>query len=331
MLNTEIASVMNEKGKVFEWASRVKGKMALTDEQNELSEVMDSFAKEVGQTGHDKDHLIAEFIKKVVEPEVDNPDDEILNAMFDMGQIGEFDEKLYNVLPKNTLKVYDAVRGGNVPKSYLDCGVFAPKSIALQTETQIKMSDLRRNGYKSIANMIVLAEEALTNEKYFRILNAVDVALAGGEKEQSITNSGTSPLETSVDELALYLNDRGENPFMIGLTKYTNRLAKMSGFTSFLSEDMKNEFNRYGKLGLYQGVKINGISGARKTGSGLTLVPDKRILGIAGKVGELDMKGELRVLQEEDINKEVINLKFTGYDMNYVIYRLDKMARIVLQ
>ncbi|WP_061328776.1 hypothetical protein [Clostridium botulinum] len=327
-MKIEISELMNKKGVMFDWANKVQRGITLSEEEQEISEVVDVWAKEIGNRGTDPNNEIAEYIKKVVEPEVFNPDDALLNALFNIGTIGEFDEKAAEVLPKNTLKVYDAVRGGNVPKSYIDPSVFDTQTVKLQTETEIKYSDLRRNGYKSIAKLTELAEEALQNEKYFRLLNAIDNALTtGGENDIA---SGSTLTMAALDNLSTYLLDRGTNPYIIGLTKYTNSIIKMSGFEGYCSEDMKNELNRYGRIALYNGVKINGVSSAKKTGHGQTLVPDKRILGIADKVGDLDMRGELRILQTMDNNNEKVHLKFTGYDFDYVIYHLDKIARITL-
>ncbi|MBD5589186.1 hypothetical protein [Clostridium botulinum] len=328
-MKIEISELMNKKGVMYNWANKVQRGLELSEEEQEISEVVDAWAKEIGVRGTDPNNEIAEYIRKVVEPEVFNPDDRLLNALFNIGSIGEFDEKAAEVLPENTLKVYEAVRGGNVPKSYIDPAVFTVSTVKLQCETEIKYSDLRKNGYKSIAKLTELAEEALQNEKYFRLLNAVDNALATG-KENDIAAGGANLTMAAMDNLTTYLLDRGSNPQIIGLTKYTNKISKMDGFEGYLSEDMKNELNRNGRIAMYSGVAINGVSSARKTGHGQTLVPDKRILGIADKVGDLDMRGELRVLQTMDNNNQKVHLIFTGYDFDYVLYRLDKMARITL-
>lgn len=328
IFNTEISS-MDSKN-VFNWGYKVKNNISLSAEEKEMSQVMDAFAKEIGKTGHDKDHVIAEFVKKVVAPEVYNTDGTLLGRMFNIGDIGEFDETYYSVLPKNTIKVYDGVRGGSVPKSYIDAGLVNPVSFMLQAETQIKMSDLRRDGYKSIATLTTLSEEALQNEKFFRMMSAIDTLVAGGETEQTIDNAGQTPIVASLDSMATYLSDRGNgNEFMIGLNKYIRPIAKMSGFDSYLSENMKNELNRTGKISEYSGIQLEGVSGDRKTGHNKLLLPDNRILGVAGKIGDLNMKGDLRILQDENIKKETIDLKFTGFEIEYAITKLDKIARIV--
>lgn len=328
IFNTEISSI--ESKDLFNWGYKVKNGVSLSSEEKEMSAVMDAFARELGNGKGDSNKVIAELVKKVVEPEVYNTDGTLLERMFDIGSIGEFDKVHYSSIPENTLKVYDGIRGGNVEKSYLDSGIINPVTIRLQAETQLKMSDLRRNGYKSIANLITLSEEALQNEKFYRIMNAVDVAIGAGTVDQTINNAGQVPLTASLDAITNYMADRADGgEFLIGLSKYIRPIGKMSGFTSFLSEDMKNELNRTGKLSEYAGVRLEDVSGARHTGLGQLLIPDNRILGIAGKIGELNMKGDLRVLETEDNDKEIIKLKFTGFDMEYAIKKLDKMARIV--
>lgn len=331
MVKNEMASLMSEKGTMYSWASKVNANQKLTQEETEISEVVDVWAKDLGTKGGVLEaQEIAQYIQKTVEPIVFNVDDSLLSSMFNMGTIGEFDEKETDSIPKNTLKVYDAVRGGNVPKSYLDPSVFTPVSVKLQTETELKFSDLRQNGYKSVAKITSLSEDALTTEKYFRVLNAVDNALAGGTTDQNITAGGNALTVAAMDSLSTYLTDRGTNPFLVGLTKYTNSIARMDGFEKYLSDNLKDENNKYGRIGFYSGVKVNGIPSAKKTGLGQTIVPDKRIIGIADKIGDLDMRGSLRVFSDLHNNSEKITFKFTGFDFDMVIYYLENMARITL-
>ena len=80
----------------------------------------------------------------------------------------------------------------------------------------------------------------------------------------------------------------------------------------------------------YGGVDIRTISGAQQTGDGKLLIPDLRIFGFAGQIGNLDMRGALRVYETFDNNKEVIELKITGFSYGYSIHQLDKICKILM-
>jgi hypothetical protein len=134
-----------------------------------------------------------------------------------------------------------------------------------------------------------------------------------------------------MDNLALYLIDRGENPFTVSLSKYAQSIAKMAGYTTYMSDTMKDDFNRYGLVKFYNGVRIGAISGAKKTGDDQLLITDKRIFGIAGKIGELDMRGSLRVYETMDNNREVVALKITGFEFGYAISKIEKAAKVTMQ
>ena len=328
MLHTEIASLMNEKSRMFDWAQKIEAKMNLSAEDKEISQVVDAWAKKIGDTGSDSNNEISQYIIKTVSPEVYDVPDTLLDAMFDRGSIGEFDDEKINTTAKNTLVTYDAAKGGNVNKSYIDITPTTFTWKHKQVETEISYTDLRRNGFKTVANLTVFAKEALQNKMFFDIFNAVDTVLAGGD--QLINVAGTVPTVAAMDELALYIIDRGENPFTVSLSKYAQAIAKMSGYATFMSENMKEEYNRYGLTKFYGGCLIGSISGAKKTGDDLQLLPDKRVFGIAGKIGYLDMKGDLRVYETPDNNKEKMNLKITGFEFGYSIHRPEKMAKIVL-
>lgn len=328
MLHTEISSLMNEKGKIAEWASKVEYKKVLDAEEKEMSSVIDAWAKNIGEKGYDPNLELSNYIVKVVTPEIYDAPDELLDSMFDRGNIGEFDDFQVTETPKNTLIAYESAKGGNVDKSYIDITVTKPEFKHRQVETAVSYADLRRNGYKTIANLTVFSEEALKNKMFFDIFSDLDVAVAGGE--QMITAGGANPNQVAMDALALYLIDRGENPFSVSLSKYAQAITNMTGRTSFMSDDMKNKYNRYGLADFYNGVRIGHISGAKRTGDNQQLLPDKRIFGIAGKIGTLDMRGQLRVYQTFDNNREKVDLKITGFEYGVAISKLDKIAKIVM-
>jgi hypothetical protein len=330
LFNTEVASALKEKN-IIEVSERAKVNTLDTSDK-EMIEVLDAFAKEVGNSGRSPENatLVSELIKQTVEPLVFQPDQSILSSIFNMGSIGEFDEKLYTGLPKNTLVVHDATRGGNVPKSYVDPTLFQPVKHSLQVETELNYSDLRRNGWKSLAKMAELTREAFEQEFFYRLFAGIDAALDAIPVGDQNINAGSSLTQANADVFTRYLRDMSEgDPFMVGLSKYVDPISRMQGYESFLSDEMKNELNRMGRLAMYDGVRITSVPTAKKTSKGLNLIPDKRILGIAGKIGDCDMRGELRYYETYDNNAEKVHLKFTGYEFDYVIYYLDKIARIV--
>ena len=81
----------------------------------------------------------------------------------------------------------------------------------------------------------------------------------------------------------------------------------------------------------YDGVAITGISSAKKLGDGSLLIPDKRIFGIAGKLGTLDMKGETHTYEDYDNNNEKVHLMLKDFSYGYSIAHPERVAKIVLQ
>lgn len=328
LFNTEVAEMVKETN-VIELSQKARLN-TLDSAEKEAIDVLDNFAREIGTAGKTTENttLVSELIKKTVEPLLFQPDQSILYNIFDMDAIGEFDESRFTGVPKNTIKVHDAVRGGNVPKSYVDPTLFATKKVALQAETELNYADLRRNGWKSIAKMTELARESFEQELFYRLFAGIDAALDPLSGDQNI-NGGSALTVASAETLARYLRDMSEgNPFMVGLSKYIDPIARMQGYETYLSDELKNELNRMGRLAMFDGVALSSIPTAKKTANGHALVPDKRIFGIAGKIGEANMRGEMRLYETYDNNAEKVHLKFTGYDFEYTIYYLDKLARI---
>lgn len=330
MLNTEIAELMNKDGQMFDWASKIEHKRNLSNEEKEISTVVDAWAKEIGEKGSDNDCELSNFITKTIQPEVYDKPDALLSTMFDRGSVDEFDDFEVDVDAKNTLKAYNAAKGGNVPKSYLDTSVLKPTWAHKQIETEIKYSELRRNGYRTVASLTTFAQESLMNAMISNVFNTLDAAITGGDQVVAITGSTLD--KTSLDKLALYTIDNattaGDTPFAFALNKYAQMIANMANYTTFMSDNMKDDYNRYGFVKEYGGLLISGISGAKKTALNELLVPDKRIFGVSGKIGEIDMRGALRTYVTPDNNLEKFVIKVTGFEFGTCITRPEKVAKI---
>lgn len=327
----EIAEIMEKNGQMYDWAEKVNRGASLTAEETEISQVVDAWAKEIGTKGKDSDNEIAEFIIKTITDPVYSKPDALIEKMFDSDSIGEFDDYIINKTPKNTLVAYDAAKGGNVFKSYIDTSALTPTWKHAQVETEISYAQLRRGGFKNVANMAVFAKEALDNKKIKDIFSALDTAIAGGNQVFAVTGGESALTKAILDKLSLYVLDHladGDEGIMFGLNKYAQAIANMSGYTSYMSDKMKDDYNRYGLVKEYGGCLIGGFSGARKAADGELLVPDKRIFGIAGKVGNICDRGELRVYETLDNNKERVSLKFTGYEYGIKITNPENVAKI---
>ena len=327
----EIAELMEKNGTMYDWAEKVNRGASLTAEENEISQVVDAWAKEIGTKGKDNDNEIAEFIIKTITDPVYNKPDALIEKMFEMDSIGEFDDCVINKTPKNTLVAYESAKGGNVYKSYIDTSALTPTWKHAQVETEISYAQLRRGGFKNIANMAVFAKEALDNKKIKDVFSALDTAIAGGEQVFEVTGGESALTKTVLDKLSLYVLDHladGDTGIMFGLNKYAQAIANMSGYTSYMSSTMKDDYNRYGLVKEYGGCLIGGFSGARKAADGELLVPDKRIFGISGIIGTICDRGELRVYETLDNNKERVSLKFTGYEYGIKVTNPENVAKI---
>lgn len=327
MKNTEVAEIMSDSARVYELAEKTNYHLRLTAEEQDAADVLDNWAREIGKTGYDRDHEIAAFVTRTVNDEIYNAPDELLDSMFERGTVGEFDDYEAQKEVKNTLVAHDAAKGGNVDRSYLDFTALAPTWRNLQVESDLSYVDMRKNGWKSVATLTTYATEALQNKLFAVVFGAIDQAITGGEQKIDVT--GAKPTQEAMDALALYLTDRDPDCMAISLTKYAQAIARMDGYSDFMSGTMKDEFNRYGLVQLYDGVRIAAISSARKTGQGELLIPDKRIFGIAGQIGTLDMKGEIHTYEDMDNNHERIHLMIKDFTFGYAITHIDNAAKIV--
>ena len=312
---TEIAELVKDVD-MMELASKVADNVSLTNEESELTAELDARFKEIGRTGHDADHEISAFIRKTLVEDYANAPDEILDRLFDRDSVGEFDDVDIDITPKNTLEAHEAAKGGNVERSFLDISKLAPTWRNKQIETDLSFSDIRRNGFKTIALLTQYADEAFHNAMFADILSVLDTAIASGAANY-INEATQNPTEASCDAMTLWLHDHadGEQPVMIALNKYIQKISKLQ--PQFFDSAMKAELHRSGFLGMYDGVDLYGISSAKKFADGSLLVPDK---------------GDVDVYQVENPNTEQIHLLFKNfaYGIAYNATTLEKVAKMVL-
>ena len=328
-LKIEVAELMEKPGVMFDVAEKVEYKRNLTNEEKEVFEISDAWAREIGKTGNDKDHEIAAFVNKVVNEEIYNAPDELLDSMFDRGSIGEFDDEEFVKTPKNTLEAHEAAKGGTVDRSYIDFTAIKPITKNRQIETDLSYVDLRKNGFKSVATLTTYAKEALHNALFYDVFSMIDNAIVGGE--QLVTAGGKVPTQTAVDAFNLYLLDRDPAAVAVCLSKYAQALGRMDGRSQYMSNTMKDDFNRYGLAKTYDSIGIAGISGAKKTGTGSLLIPDKRIYGIAGKIGNLDMKGEIHTYQDMNNQSEKVHIMLKDFTYGFMLTNIENFAKVTLQ
>lgn len=327
-ITSEIKDIMSKEGVLFDVAEKVEYKRQLNAEEKEIAEISDQWAKEIGKTAKDPECTIAEFINRTVNEEVYNAPDELLDQIFDRGSIGEFDDVEGHKDPKNTLVAHEAAKGGTVDRSYIDISVLKPTWKNRQVETDLSYVDLRRNGFKSIATLATFMKEACQNALFFDALSMADNAVTGGE--QVITVSGATPTLEAMDKMSLYLNDRGSDNVIITLNKYAQAIRRMSNFSQYMSDAMKDDFNRYGLVKTYDGIAIAGISGAKKTGTGSLLLPEKRIYGISDKIGNLDMKGEIHTYQDMNNQSEKVHIMLKDFTYGFMLTNIENFAKITL-
>lgn len=328
----ELSAILSEKNRFSEWASKVTYKSTnLDDKDKEISKTVDAWVKSLGSTG-DPAQEIAQLVRKTITLDTVEAPSALIDRMFNTDSIGEFDDVYGEVDPKNTIQVYEGGRGGNVDRSFIDHKVLRPSWTTLIAETDVSLKALRSGGYKTVAKLINDINEALEMKKISLIFNKIDAAKTVGSAG-CIQETSTLPTAVSGDMLAEYLLDvtTGETPVMFGVNKYIQALSKLAGGTSYGSDAMKERYNQTGFLANYAGCELLGFSGQRKLPNGSLVVPDKRVFGVAGKIGDCITRGSSNVFQSTDIDSEKIHIKVSGYEFGVMFTDLSKVGKIIVE
>ena len=330
-MNLELSTKMQENGFLVDWAEAVQYNLNMTDDFKDTSEALDGWARKIGEKGVDKDNEIAELVRRAITNDVVAAPDELISMMFDESSIGEFDDVYGIVEPKNTIKVFESIKGGNVDASYIDFTRAQPEWKELQAETFIKYVDLRRGGFKTVANLITFMKEAFAQKRWSILFNRAVAAVTAAPN--LISESTAAPTATSADALALYLMDitePGENTVILGQNKYIMAMSKLPSAANIQSNEAKEAWRRYGTIGYYAGQEMRGFSGVRRMADGNLVIPNQVVLGVAGKIGSAITRGETLVYESMDNNAEHVHIKANGFSFGTMITKPEKIAKIVM-
>jgi hypothetical protein len=327
----EFSQMLEDPQGGAEWARKVTYNCELSAAESEMNAAADALWKEIGRTGFDRNHDLSALMTKVITPDVVTAPGELLSRMFNEGTIGEFDDTHVEVMPKNTLTAHESVIGGNVDASYMDHSIVVPTRKSLAIETYIPYQELRRGGYKNVANYLNWAREAFEMKKVSLVMAAVSAAIGSGS-DNYINESSAAPTDTSMLALALYLHDMVEDgsPFAFGLNKYIQAVANLDKADKNKTDTEKSMWFSKGFIPFYSGVALLGFSGQKLLADGSYQVPNNTIIGVAGKIGTLETIGSLNVYETMDNDKEQIHLKMNGYTFSYAIADATKVAKIVI-
>lgn len=286
-LSNERLNDMFTNGEALTWARKMVAKQELSEEEIAFSEKVNATVERLWKYNGDAERTaIAQLVGRIVEPEVFDTPMEILDSIFnDLGRFGEFDIVKVRRSPKNTLVArQSANRSGNVTKSYLDVTVGNTFETNLQIETELKMSDLRRDGALGVAELSLMAIEEFNRGKLNSILNFVDSLITSGGENYSA--GAVTP--NAVKDITGYVDDNcfTGKPEVVALS---NRLREMcdSMDEKYYSDGMKDKFNALATFQELRGCTLVPVKAGKKNGKGETLLPKDRIFGFAGQVGRL--------------------------------------------
>lgn len=328
-----------KSGDAFQWAKNVYAKNVLRDKNVELSEEEDAFSEVVNKMVNDAwkygkteaRESIAQIVVDIIEPVVfDVPNEVLSQFLTDKGSYGEFDMVRIRKSPKNTLVARQvANRTGNVDKSYLDITEGNTMETVLQIETEIPMSNLRRDGATGVATLAMFAIEEFDRQKFRSILSYVDKLVTGGSQVFGVSGTWTAGAAQSLTDYTYDNAVTGKEPLVVGLSNRLREMCRAVG-ADFYSEIMKGQLNDLSLLQTLNGCKLVPVLKGKKDGEGNTLLPEDRVFGFSGTIGEMYTKGQMITRTTEENNGEKISFKFTGVEFGICVTDTQYISKITI-
>ena len=327
-----------KSGDAYQWARNVHAKstgnkdIVLSEEEMAFSEVVNGMVNDAWKYGKtEARESIAQIVVDIIEPIVfDVPNEVLSQFLTDKGSYGEFDMVRIRKSPKNTLVARQvANRTGNVDKSYLDIAEGNTMETVLQIETEIRMSDLRRDGATSVATLAMYAIEEFDKQKFRYILNYVDKLITGGTQVFGVSGTWTAG---AAQKLVDYTYDNavtGRQPLIVGLSNNVRDMCRAVGH-EFYSQTMKDTLNNLSMLQMLSGCKLVPVLSGKRTGDDKTLIPADRVFGFSDIIGQMYTKGQMFTRTTEENNGEKISFKFSGVEFGICINDTQYISKITI-
>lgn len=328
-----------KSGEAYQWAKNVYSKNVLRDNNVVLSEEEDAFSEVVNKMVNDAwkygkteaRESIAQIVVDIIEPIVFDVPNEILSQFLtDKGSYGEFDMIRIRKSPKNTLVARQvANRTGNTDKSYLDVSEGNTMETILQIETEIPMSNLRRDGATGVATLAMFAIEEFDRQKFKAILAYVDKLVTGGSQVFGVTGTWTASASQSLTDYTYDNAVTGKEPLVVGLSNRLREMCRAVG-ADFYSNTMKDSLNNLSLLQVLSGCRLVPVLKGKKDGEGNTLLPEDRVFGFSGTIGEMYTKGQMFTRTTEENNGEKISFKFSGVEFGICVTDTQYISKITI-
>jgi hypothetical protein len=222
-----------------------------------------------------------------------------------------------------------ANRTGNVDKSYLDVSEGNTMETVLQIETEIPMSNLRRDGATGVATLAMFAIEEFDRQKFRAILSYVDKLITGGSQVFNVTGSWTAGAAQSLTDYTYDNAVTGKEPLVVGLSNRLREMCRAVG-ADFYSNTMKDSLNNLSLLQVLNGCRLVPVLKGKHDGEGNTLLPEDRVFGFSGTIGEMYTKGQMITRTTEENNGEKISFKFTGVEFGICVTDTQYISKITI-
>ena len=328
-----------KSGEAYQWAKNVYSKNVLREKDIVLSEDEEAFSQVVNTMVNDAwkygkteaRESIAQIVVDIIEPIIFEVPNEVLTQFLtDKGSYGEFDMVRIRKSPKNTLVARQvANRTGNVDKSYLDVAEGNTMETVLQIETEIPMSNLRRDGATGVATLAMYAIEEFDRQKFKSILSYVDKLIVGGSQVFGVTGTWTAGASQSLTDYTYDNAVSGKEPLIVGLSNRIREMCRAVG-SDFYSETMKGTLNDLSMLQTLGGCRLVPVLKGKKTGDDKTLLPEDRVFGFSGTIGEMYTKGQMITRTTEENNGEKISFKFSGVEFGICVTDTQYVSKITI-
>lgn len=210
-------------------------------------------------------------------------------------------------LKKKGVKAYWIAPNSYTPKSRNYQETLGMEFDTISARPECFIDEIKAGRIQGFVELIRDTREAVQNGiagKVFTLLGQFYNAISNSDMfQQDTTSLSQSSINSAIDEVVYRT---GANATVIGDLKLVNQIRDFEGYDA----ETNLEIRKSGKLGIYRGANLIGLSEVKDEATGKVLVPKNRLYVVSQKIGFAGTYGDTKSGQENSIDDWSWNARF---------------------
>lgn len=274
------------------------------DRKQEMVELFSVLLKDYDRNKVEINAILKENVNAVLKTKVGDA----LSIIADVAFVGHGDKKEFNVR-NGRLKVEYVALGSEIRRQKIYKGKISAQPKALGAAVYAEWDDILAGRAEAFTDMVDEIAEAIAEEVLKTIQNAFVTAMSSAPSANKYSGAfALAQLRAVANTVAAY-----GRPVIVGTAVGLSNITSDPGFVASMSENMKDEFNKNGFIGVWEGKSVVQLPNAFKDETNSEWVLNNNFIYVlpvgADKPVKVTFEGGAEMLEQQNFDDGSVTKK----------------------